>query len=107
MIRRPPRSPLFPYSSIFRSLYSVGGVWGKFYPIMGVEMFKIKSVSYICAAGPNYYLHTKNHENRAFLSVFSLLGEFWVNFTPFWGFRWCKLSRCHSFVLPVLITCLI
>src|SRR5260221_682650 len=104
MIRRPPRSPLFPYSSIFRSLYSVGGVWGKFYPILGVEMFKIKSVSYIWAAGPNYFLHTKNHENRTFLSVFILLGEFGVNFTPFWGFKCSKLSRCHSFGLLVLIT---
>src|SRR5260221_10912166 len=103
MIRRPPRSPLFPYSSIFRSLYSVGGVWGKFYPILGVEMFKIKSVSYIWAAGPSYYLHTKNHENRTFLMVFILFGEFWVNLTPFWGVKCSNLIQLPTFVLLGLI----
>src|SRR5260221_7713953 len=54
MIRRPPRSTLFPYTTLFRS-------------------------PYISSAGPNYYLHTKNHENRTFLSVFILLGEFGVD----------------------------
>src|SRR5260221_10023906 len=103
MIRRPPRSPLFPYSSIFRSLYSVGGVWGKFSPILGVEMFKIKSVSYIWAAGPNYYLHTKNHENRTFMSFFILLEEFWGNLTPFWWLKFSKLIRLGTFVLVILI----
>src|SRR5260221_434228 len=66
-------------------------------------MFKIKSVRYIWAAGPNYYLHTKNHENRTFLSVFSLLGEFWVYLTPFWWLKCSKLSRLATFGLLVLI----
>src|SRR5256884_1230121 len=27
MIRRPPRSTLFPYTTLFRSRFSMGGVW--------------------------------------------------------------------------------
>src|SRR2546426_8277907 len=27
MIRRPPRSTLFPYTTLFRSLHEVGGTW--------------------------------------------------------------------------------
>ncbi len=48
-------------------------------------MFKIKSMFNIWASHHKYYLYTKNYENLTFLSVFILLGEFWVNFTPFWG----------------------
>ena len=66
-------------------------------------MFKIKSVPLIWSAGPNYYLNTKNHENRTFLSVFILLGEFGVNFTPFWGLKCSTLSRLATFGLLVLI----
>src|SRR5260221_7199343 len=129
MIRRPPRSTLFPYTTLFRSPYIssagpnyflhtknhenrtflsvfilLGEFGGKFYPILGVEMFKIKSVPFIWSAGPNYYLHTKNHENLTFFIVFILLGEFGVNFTPFWGFKCSKLSRCHILGLLRTIT---
>ena len=58
-------------------------------------MFKIKSVSYSLAAGPNYYLLTKNHENRTFLSVFIPIGEFGVNFYPTMGVV-CRMFKIKS-----------
>ena len=57
-------------------LYSVGGVCGKFYPILVIEMFKIKSVSYIWAAGHNSIYIPKITKIAKFLSVFVLLGKF-------------------------------
>ncbi len=48
-------------------------------------MLKIKLAFYILAPHNKFYLHTKNHENRTFLRVIILLGEFWLNFTPFCG----------------------
>src|SRR2546430_12418062 len=42
MIRRPPRSTLFPYTTLFRSTNSTGGVMGK--------MIDAQSIMVACAA---------------------------------------------------------
>src|ERR1019366_10650184 len=37
MIRRPPRSTLFPYTTLFRSLYRCTNCWRHFTPLSGVK----------------------------------------------------------------------
>src|SRR3712207_3032759 len=46
MIRRPPRSTLFPYTTLFRSLSEVGGVEGRFvdYPAFFATLAKTRTL---------------------------------------------------------------
>src|SRR2546427_2786122 len=39
MIRRPPRSTLFPYTTLFRSLPEPIVPWKTFYPLVDTELF--------------------------------------------------------------------
>src|SRR3712207_6918175 len=44
MIRRPPRSTLFPYTTLFRSRFAPGVLFGLYLILAGVERFLVELI---------------------------------------------------------------
>src|SRR5258707_10968128 len=54
MIRRPPRSTLFPYTTLFRSVYELGIEQGIYFLAMElVEGMSVAELLRVCEPGPN------------------------------------------------------
>ena len=69
MIRRPPRSTLFPYTTLFRSTYLHLGVTVD-WPLLGIELAGIAFGSVLGPKASNYY---KEYWLKAFLAIILLL----------------------------------
>src|SRR5256885_11592533 len=55
MIRRPPRSTLFPYTTLFRSENERDGVWGSvLYPSQGLVLYEVPVSDVVTAAMKAY-----------------------------------------------------
>src|SRR2546428_2444745 len=54
MIRRPPRSTLFPYTTLFRSLFCNGERWGRYYEIAALDSpaIDLLNVRYVISREP-------------------------------------------------------
>src|SRR3712207_7344090 len=58
MIRRPPRSTLFPYTTLFRSCQRVGLVWGK---ELLFDATKVAANADLDSLVPRFYHEAKAH----------------------------------------------
>src|SRR5256885_14024777 len=82
MIRRPPRSTLFPYTTLFRSMIAVGPLlfarwWARHYPKVAFGLGLI-TVSYYCFGLPVVARQTVLHTASEYGSFIALIGSLYV-----------------------------
>src|SRR5205823_10485859 len=64
MIRRPPRSTLFPYTTLFRSEFCVTGPWRPLYPRTGLPEWERFPPSARREARPSTPLRSEEHTSE-------------------------------------------
>src|SRR2546422_6236799 len=66
MIRRPPRSTLFPYTTLFRSMFAFTGadIYGRFKRLQGHDLFEPIGFDAFGIHSENYALSVGTHPAR-------------------------------------------